>query len=274
MLFGRIGATLLRYTDEFRCGKSDGSELPLKDFAHAMKLQPSISFQHQYLLWIFIVAFVARFAFRWHLGEAEFWTSGYTFFFDLAQNIANGNGIARGDGTATAFRVPLYPTFLAVVTGGHQKFLLLLLSQSFIGAATVLTAALIARQMYGEVAATIAGFLAAIYPYYVVHDTALQETSLYTFLTALSVLLLMRVRRNYSLPMATCAGLTLGAVILTRANLAPFAAVAPLWLLVPPQSSVVPLRRRLVLCLRCASALILTVSPWLLRSYWLTGSPS
>jgi hypothetical protein len=69
----------------------------------------------------------------------------------------------------------------------------------------------------------IAAFLTAIYPYYVVHDTALQETSLDTFLTALSVLLSMRVRESASILLAACAGLTLGTAVLTRANLAPFA---------------------------------------------------
>ena len=46
------------------------------------------------LLWIVTLAFVARAAVRWHLGDADFWINGYTFFFDLAQNIATGKGIA------------------------------------------------------------------------------------------------------------------------------------------------------------------------------------
>ena len=128
--------------------------------------------------------------------------------------------------------------------------------------------------MYGDAAAVIAASLTAIYPYYVVHDTALEETSLYTFLTVLSVLLLVRVRRNGSRSMATCAGLTLGAAVLTRANLAPFAVLAPLWLVIPARPTAIPRRRRFLTCLLCASAVVLMVSPWLVRSYWLTGSPA
>lgn len=229
---------------------------------------------NQHLLWIVILAFVMRVAVRWHLGEADFWVNGYTFFFDLAQNIATGKGIALEGEPATAFRVPLYPAFLAAVTFGHREFIPILLSESLIGAATVWCTALIARQMFGAAAATIAASLAAIYPYYVVHDTALQETGLYTFLTALSVLLLMRVRRNGSRLIAACAGFTLGAAVLTRANLAPFAALAPLWLVFPARSTVVRGRRRFLTCLLCAGAVALTVSPWLVRSYWLTGSPT
>src|SRR5262245_36797920 len=176
------------------------------------------------LVWIIIfVAFAARVAVRWYTGEKDFWENGYTFFFALAQNIAAGNGISFGGDSLTTFRVPLYPMFLAAVTLGHQTFLPILVAQSLIGAGTVLCAAQIVRELFGNTAAVIAGVLAAIYPYYVVHDTALQETGLYTFLTALAVLLLMRVRRNGSASMAAFAGLTLGVAVLTRANLAPFA---------------------------------------------------
>ena len=225
------------------------------------------------ILWIVILAFALRITVRWQSGEADFWINGYTFFFDLAQNIAAGKGIAL-DGTPTAFRVPLYPIFLAVLTFGHTKFLPVLLAESLIGAGTVWCAALITRELFGKAAATIAALITALYPYYIVHDTALQETSLYTFLTALAVLLLMRVRRNGSAAVAVYAGLTLGAAVLTRANLAPFAMLAPLWLVVRPRSNTLLWQRGFWTCLLCAIAMALTVSPWLARSYWLTGSPT
>jgi hypothetical protein len=219
-----------------------------------------------HIMFIVILAFVVRVAVRWHSGETDFWINGYGFFFDLAQNIATGKGIAL-EGRPTAFRVPLYPLFLAAVTSGHKEFIPIILAQSLVGAATVLCAALIARQM-------IAACLTAIYPYYVVHDTALQETSLYTFLTALAVLLLMCVRRKDSAAMAVCAGLALGAAVLTRANLAPFAVLAPLWLIVRRGSKAIGWQRGVWTCLLCTGAMALTISPWLARSYWLTGSPT
>src|SRR5215472_12422937 len=150
------------------------------------------------LMWIIFFAFAVRVVIRWLTGESDFWENGYTFFFALAQNIAGGNGFAFEGGPATAFRVPLYPMFLAAVTFGHQAFLPVLLGQSLIGAGTVLCGALIARELFGNSAAVVAAFLAAVYPYYVVHDTALQETSLFTFFTVLAVLLLLRARRGES----------------------------------------------------------------------------
>jgi 4-amino-4-deoxy-L-arabinose transferase-like glycosyltransferase len=221
-------------------------------------------------VWIILLAFAARVAVRLYSGERDFWESGYTFFFVLAQNIAAGNGVSISAGHA--FRVPLYPMFLAAVTLGHHAFLPVLLAQSLIGAGTVLCAALIARELFGNTAAIIAAVLVAIYPYYVVHDTALQETSLYTFLIALAVLLLLRVRRSGSVLTAAGAGLALGAAVLTRANLAPFALLAPLWLALTGGLHAVPWRRRLRVAVICAGVGMLTVAPWLIRAYQLTGS--
>jgi 4-amino-4-deoxy-L-arabinose transferase-like glycosyltransferase len=224
------------------------------------------------LLWIVLLAFSARVAVRWYSGSADFWVNGYGFFFELAQNIAAGNGIAFDGGPPSAFRVPLYPVFLAAVTFGHKVFLPVLLSESLIGAGTVWCAALIAGAMFGRAAAMTAAALTAIYPYYVVHDTALQETSLFTFLTTLAVLLLVRARRSGSGVTAACAGLMLGAAVLTKATLAPFAVSAPLWLLIPGGSWARPWRQRLWVALLCAGAVALAVSPWLVRSHRLTGS--
>jgi 4-amino-4-deoxy-L-arabinose transferase-like glycosyltransferase len=219
-----------------------------------------------------LIAFALRLAVRWHSGGPDFWKNGYTFFFALAQNIAAGNGVAVDGGPATAFRVPLYPMFLAAVTFGHQLFLPVLLAQSLVGVGTVWCAAMIAREIFGYTAAIIAAILTAIYPYYVVHDTALQETSLYTFLMTFAVFLLLRVRRSGSIVAAAGAGLALGAAVLTRANLAPFALFAPMWLAFFGGPHAVPWRRRAWVAVLCVGIGALTVSPWLVRAYRLTGS--
>jgi 4-amino-4-deoxy-L-arabinose transferase-like glycosyltransferase len=224
------------------------------------------------LVWIILFAFATRVAVRGYTGEQDFWEHGYRFLFTLAQNVAAGTGISMNGDTLTAFRVPLYPIFLAAVTLGHHSFLPVLLAQSLIGAGTVLCAALIARHLFGDTAAIIAGTLTSVYPYYVVHDTALQENSLYTFLMALAVLQLLCLRRSGSVLTATGAGLALGAAVLTRANLAPFALLAPPWLALCGGSDSALWCRRLQAAVICAGVGILTVAPWLMRSDQLTGS--
>jgi 4-amino-4-deoxy-L-arabinose transferase-like glycosyltransferase len=224
------------------------------------------------LLALVALAFTVRLAVRLYMGEADFWVNGYSFFAELARNITAGNGLAFDDGTPTAFRVPGYPLFLAVV--GQNDFSVITLAQSLIGAGTVFCSALIARVLFGNIAALIAASITAVYPYYVVHDTALQETGLATFLTVLGVLLLLRARRDLSVVMSAGAGIVLAGAILTRANLAAFALLAPVWLLVPERLQPQPSWRNFKCAGLCAAVLTLAITPWLIRSYSINGSPT
>ena len=138
------------------------------------------------------LALALRLGARLYSGADDFWATGYTFFFSMAQNIAAGNGIGLAGGAPTAFRVPLYPLLLAGLTMGHTLFWSVVTAQGLIGAGTTWCAALLAREMFGGAAPVYAAAAVAVYPYYVIHDTAFQETSLFTLLTLLSVLVLRR----------------------------------------------------------------------------------
>lgn len=217
--------------------------------------------------WFTLLAFALRMIARLHTGAADFWVNGYTFFFDMAQSIATGKGIAI-EGIRTASRVPFYPIFLAAVTLGHEAFWPIVIAQSMIGAATAFCAALLARQMFhgpwAAKAATLAAGIIAVYPYYVVHDTALQETALFTLLTLMAVILAHRVVRTGTLFSAALCGLLLGLDVLTRAPIALFALLVPAWLIWRKRQRPAP-------ALLCALLLALTVFPWIWRCYKLTG---
>jgi 4-amino-4-deoxy-L-arabinose transferase-like glycosyltransferase len=221
------------------------------------------------LLPIIFVALLLRVVVRCFSGSADFWDNGYTFYFHIAHDIAAGRGIS--DIPFDAGRVPLYPMFLAAVTFGQKSFLSVVVAQSLVGAGTVVCAALLAGEMFGRSAAITAGAITAVYPYYVVHDTALQETSLYTLFTALAVLVLLRTRRSGSGVTAACAGLTLGAAVLTRSSLAPFAFLAPLWLAIPGVFRAGRWRQACWAAVICGGAAALILSPWLIWSFRLTG---
>ncbi len=218
--------------------------------------------------WLALLGFLLRLTVRVTSGAAEFWANGYTFFFAMAQNIARGQGIGIA-GIRTAFRVPLYPILLACWTGGHKAFWPIAIAQSLIGAGTVVCAGLLALQMYrtawGAKAAVLAAAMTALYPYYMIHDTALEETSLFTLLALAAILLLRRARANASAVCGASAGVILGLDVLTRATIAPFALLAPLWLL---------RQKRMRAGLACGLLLALTVTPWLWRNYRLTGVPT
>jgi len=219
--------------------------------------------------WIAAAAFVLRLVVRVSSGIDQFWVNGYGFFFDLAQSIAAGNGIAFPGSPPTAFRVPLYPIFLEGLTLGHQAFWPVAIAQSLIGAFTTLFAAQLARAIFsGQIGARAANWAAAgtaFYPYYVVHDTALEETSLFTVLALASVLFLLRSLRTRQITFGALAGLLLGLAVLTRATIAPFALLVPFWLV---------WHRRVRAGLACGIFLIVTVSPWLWRNYVLVGVPT
>jgi Dolichyl-phosphate-mannose-protein mannosyltransferase len=221
--------------------------------------------------WIAGVACFLRLAARLLQGIDSFWVNGYALFFELAQSIAAGKGMALASGAPTAFRVPLYPILLAGLTLGHRWFWPIAIAQSLIGAATVVCAAFLARQIFaglqGRMAAIVAALITAIYPYYVVHDTALQETSLYTLLTLIAVVLVLRAAcaaRTSTLGPAALCGLVLGLDVLTRSPMALFALIVPLWLAA---------RRRFANGAICAGLLLITVLPWLWRNERLFGVP-
>ena len=121
------------------------------------------------MYWIAGGAFVLRLAARLLQGIDSFWVNGYALFFDLAQSIAAGKGMALANGAPTAFRVPLYPILLAGLTLGHRWFWPVAIAQSLVGAATVVYAAFLARQIFagtqGRVAAIVAALITAVYPY-------------------------------------------------------------------------------------------------------------
>ena len=208
-------------------------------------------------------------------GSERFFVEGYTLFFTLARQLAQGYGYAFPGAPPTAFRVPLYPLFLAGLSGGEPRYAPILVAQALVSTGTVVLAGLMARHWFGPRAGLIAAALCAIYPYYVLHDVTLQETGLFTFLAALATWLALVARRRGSLArrsiaLAALAGLALGAAILTRATLAPFALFAVVWLALP-SAGWRPSRRGMAMSLTCLAALSLTLSPWLVRAHDLTG---
>jgi 4-amino-4-deoxy-L-arabinose transferase-like glycosyltransferase len=227
-------------------------------------------FWRRALLAIALGAFGVRILARLIAGIGSIWTAGYSFYFDLARDLAAGRGLVTADHVPTAFRVPLYPIFVSLVTGGHTTAGTFLVAGAAIGTVTVVLASQLASDFFGPSAGLLAGGLVAIYPYYVIHDTALQETALLTCLTLAAVVCLIRARRRASPLLSAGAGLALAAAVLTRATLAPFGALAPLWLSAAAKGDV---RRRLRCGVVCAAVLLLAMSPWLAYQWRVTGAP-
>ena len=211
-------------------------------------------------------ALALRLALRWQHGTANYWAEGYGFYFDIAKNLAEGRGYELLTGALTAFRVPGYPLFLLAVTGGAWHPWLIITAQALIGASTVVASGLIGRELFGRGAGLIAGATCAVYPYYLWHDTALQETALVTGLAAWATLVLLRLARSGALPLALLAGALLAAAVLTRETMLPFALCAALWAgwRVAAQHNAA---RGLVVSASLLAVLATGLSPWLIHTH-------
>ncbi len=151
--------------------------------------------RHRSVILICAVAVLLRLAYRLVTGSDEFWSNSYSFFYEAAQNLVAGNGLTLSLASVSTLEVaPLYPLLLApsVLLGG--SFFAIVLPQALIGAGTVLCGFLIGQELFDRRAGLIAAGLTAVYPYYLVHETALQETGLLTFCMALSTWLLLRMQ--------------------------------------------------------------------------------
>jgi 4-amino-4-deoxy-L-arabinose transferase-like glycosyltransferase len=218
---------------------------------------------------LIVAAVLIRVGIRLAFGEQYFWKNSYSVYYVLAENVVSGKGFCFE--TKCAWLPPLYPLFLAISAAAKKSYLLVIVPQALMGAGTALCVFLIGRHIFNVRVGILACGIAAFYPYYVMHDTALQDTGMVTLLTALSIWLLLRaskVNRNRDWFLA---GLALGSIALTRASMAPVVGVGLLWCAVWGASG--NFSERLGKSLSLALAVILTVGPWLTRTYHLTGAP-
>ena len=219
------------------------------------------------LLLILVAALALRAGARFWFGEQDFWANGYTAYYDMAENVAQGKGFCF-DGHDCGYWPPVYPFLLSVTSPREKAFPRIVVMQSAFGAATTACAFLIGADLFGNPTGLLAALLTSFYPYFVKHDTALQETATFTFLTAVSMVLILRARKSPSLWHSLAAGAVLGTAILTRATLAPYAlAVAPVFLLHDGAS----LRARQIKAALFLLAVLAVVTPWLVATYRMTG---
>ena len=223
-----------------------------------------------FILWATLtLAFLIRVGVRLAFGEDYFWKNSYSAYYTLAQNIVSGNGFCFTD--TCAWLPPLYPLFLTLSVLAGQNYLLIVVPQALLGAGTALCAFVIGRHIFNASVGIFACAITAFYPYYVMHDTALQETGMVTFCTALAMSLLLRASNLNRNTDWFLAGVALGAIPLIRASAAPAAGVGLLWCAVwgAPGNYLDRLRKGFVLLIAVASV----TGPWLMRTYHLTGAP-
>lgn len=202
-------------------------------------------------------------------GEEYFWANGYTNYWNIAENLAAGKGMCLG--STCALRTPLYFYLLALAALGGKHYLLVVVPQSLLGAATCLAAFLIGRTLFTPRAGIIACGIAAIYPYYAMHDTAMQDTGMDAAFAAFAMYALIRAGRGQSRAAWLLAGLAWGLATLVRATNAAFVPLALAWVVFRPTQA--PFRSRAWSAALAALGVALALGPWVARNALVVGAP-
>lgn len=178
------------------------------------------------------------------------------------------------EGFVTTFRAPGYPAALAGVyalAGLERRLEAARLLQALLGAALAPLSALLALELgLGLTAARRAGAAVGLYPILWMYPIGLASENTFIPLALAGTIVTLRAGRGGGLATAAAAGSLLGAAALTRGALAPFLAVAALWLAWRPASPRRGLAQAAVFTL-CAAALLL---PWSVRNSLLHGRPA
>ena len=221
-----------------------------------------------------LAAFAARLVVRLLDGPDGYRIGGYDFYLRIAQTWTEGFGLCVEPAVQCAQRMPLYPMMLAPFVATDSVYPALVVWQAALGALLVFTTWGLTRALFGNRAALVAVVLAAVNPYAVVHDTALQDTVLVNLLVAFGVLLLLHARQTTEESVAQAGywlgGAVLALAVLTTARVALLLPAAALWALASPgRLSSTALRNAVLITIPAA----MLVGGWMARNWTLTGAP-
>jgi 4-amino-4-deoxy-L-arabinose transferase-like glycosyltransferase len=229
-------------------------------------------------LWILLAVLALSFAGKVILRlvvlrDPDYWQSGYSFYFQMAENYLRTGYVCLGDpesgeGAYYAFRPPLYPVLIAAACRlTHYSVDAFVVCEALISTATAALVYWITAQFARPAAALAAATLDAFCPYDFYHDTQLQENVLYDALAlaacaCLMVALDQRTWRGFFL-----AGVLAGVAVLTRMS----HMAATLFLL---GTVLFPFRHRARQAFHSVLAfslgLLILLGPWMVRNWLVT----
>lgn len=222
------------------------------------------------LLWgLVLLAFTLRVVVGLVNDEAHFLANSYAFYVLTASNFLEGHGLCASEWDC-ARRLPVYPLLFAPFVATGTLFPGVVVTQAALGASLVAIVWQIADRLFSRQVAAIAAVLTALHPYYVVHDTRLQETVLTNVGMALAVSLLLRVRRSNEKRVCLAAGFVIAFAILTTARVMLFLPFALIGLAFGHASSWRRGVRNAVLVLL---PVVLLVGGWMWRNLHTVGAP-
>src|SRR5262249_34877198 len=141
--------------------------------------------------------------------------------------------------------------------------------QAAIGAGTTWLAWALGCELFNRRAGLFAAALTAINPYAILHDTALQDTSVGNALLAFAIYQLLLGRSRDSTLASAGGGLALAAAALTTARTVLLPPLALVWAAVTGEG----VKRRRLHSLVVGLAMFVPLGGWIARNSHITGSP-
>ncbi|HET7543378.1 MAG TPA: glycosyltransferase family 39 protein [Polyangiaceae bacterium] len=192
---------------------------------------------------------------------------------------AMGTSLARGEGlsaygTLLHRRSPLYPYMIgAIYTIFGEHPLLVQLVQVVLFAATSVLVFELGRRVYNLRTGLIAGALCAVHPALLRYVADFHLETLFTFLLTASVLLSVRFYERPSIGRASAFGVVSALTTLTKAVAILYPALfLVFWgLSLRRNRSTIPVRSLLVPVAALGLTMALTIAPWTVRNYVVTG---
>jgi tetratricopeptide (TPR) repeat protein len=164
------------------------------------------------------------------------------------------------------FRAPLYPWMLGAIYSVSltYRFLLVALVQHVMGAITCVLLFGITTEAFGRRAGILAGFLSAVYAPLIFYEGELLIVTLFIFLNAGTLFLLLQGARRDNLWLLLAGGCTLGLSVITRPNILLFVPAAVLWVLLAIRGGA---QRRLVRAAVTAMPIVMIIGGITCRNY-------
>jgi 4-amino-4-deoxy-L-arabinose transferase-like glycosyltransferase len=188
----------------------------------------------------------------------------------IADNIVSGNGFAWSPGEPTSIRPPLYPALLSAVwaSSGVRNLQAVRAWQIAIALASTGLIYLLGTMLYRPNVGVIAAAAFWLYPSYIFYNFLILTETLFTFLLVALMVLLIKLVRSGSLPIALACGATLGFAALTRSVLWPMPLV-----LCPAVALLLraPAMRRITVAALVLAGYAAVVAPWAVRNTRVQG---
>jgi len=218
--------------------------------------------QNLYPLVIFILALLIGLSFTILFKQSKL--SPDAFEYDkLGWNLANARGYQIEEGIPDVTREPLYPFFLSGIyfLFGHN-YLAVRVFQTIINALTCMLIYLIGKKIFGLKSALIASGVCVFYPAFINYTGFIFTETLFTFLLALAVFILLRAQEKKLKGLYILSGILLGLAILCKAVLIFFPFFISLVLFFTELKNKVKVHLLWIIIFS-----LLVIAPWTIRNY-------